>query len=320
MVRATLLGRISALWLAIAADRMLGEPPAAAHPVALFGRAMGGLERATWADRRDRGVAYALAGVGGAAAAGWALSHGGPRTRTAALAAATYLAVAGHALTDAAGEVGAALERGDLEQARRLLRNLVGRETAHLDETEVVRATVESVAENTVDAVTAPVLWALWAGAPGVLAYRAVNTLDAMVGHRSPRYERFGWAAARADDAANWLPARITATAVAAVGPNRAGAVFRAVRDQAPAHPSPNAGVVEAAFAASMGVRLGGVNDYAGRVEVRPPLGTGVKPQRVHIQEACRLSRRAAIAVCAGATALAIAGRGRGRAGAGRTA
>ncbi|HEX4866827.1 MAG TPA: cobalamin biosynthesis protein [Acidimicrobiales bacterium] len=111
----------------------------------------------------------------------------------------------------------------------------------------------ESVAENTVDAVVAPALWAGLGGAAGALGYRAVNTMDAMVGHRSERYRRFGTPAARLDDAANWLPARVTA----------------------PAHPSPNAGVAEAAFAAALGVRLGGRSQYEERIEDRPRLGRG---------------------------------------------
>ena len=144
-----------------------------------------------------------------------------------------------------------------------------------LDEAGISRAVVESVAENCVDAVVAPAFWALVAGGAGVAAHRAVNTLDAMVGHRSPRYRRFGWASARLDDVAAWVPARLAALAVAAVRPARAGAVWRAVRHQAPAHPSPNGGVVEAAFAAALGVTLGGRNRYGERVEHRPLLGTG---------------------------------------------
>lgn len=306
MSRPRLRRRVAAVWLALLADRLLGEPPAAVHPVALFGRAMAQVEKRTWADRRGRGALYAMAGTGGAAALGAVVSVGNRRRGALALALATYVAVAATSLTAAAADVDAALQRGDLPAARRLLRSLVGRETAFLDEAEVVRATVESLAENTVDAVTAPLLWALWAGAPGVLAYRAVNTLDAMVGHRSPRYERFGWAAARADDAANWLPARLTAAAVATVRPSRAAAVLRAVRGQAPAHPSPNAGVVEGAFAAAMRVRLGGVNDYAGRIEHRPCLGDGPAPDRRHIAEACRLSRQATAALCVAATVPAL--------------
>ncbi|HWE56309.1 MAG TPA: adenosylcobinamide-phosphate synthase CbiB [Acidimicrobiales bacterium] len=284
--------RAIAVAVALVADRALGEPPAGSHPVARFGQVMERVETRMWADRRGRGAAYAAVGVGSAVLIGRALSVGPPIGQVALLAAATYVAIAGRALEDAARAVEEALISDDLGPARDRLRNLVGRRTADLDETEIIRATVESVAENTVDAVVAPLLWALGAGPTGVLGYRAANTLDAMVGHRSPRYERFGWAAARVDDVANWIPARVTAAVVMLCRPGAAGQVVEAVRRQAPAHPSPNAGVAEAAFAAALGVQLGGVNDYAGRVERRPLLGSGGPPERCHIAEACRLSRQ----------------------------
>jgi adenosylcobinamide-phosphate synthase len=197
--------------------------------------------------------------------------------------------------------VAAPLEAGDLDVARDRLPTLVGRDPAGLGTAELARAVVESVAENTVDAVIAPAMWAAAAGAAGALAYRAVNTLDAMVGHRSPRYARFGWAAARADDVAGWLPARLTALLVAGVRPRAAAAVLTAVRAQAPAHPSPNAGVAEAAFAAALGVRLGGTNFYEGRPECRATLGSGPAPRVADIARAVRLSRdvTAAAAVAA---------------------
>lgn len=306
--------RAAGLAGAVVADRRLAEPPDAWHPVALFGRAMTWVEDRVWADRRSVGTGFAAGGIILGAGAGWAVakaaavagSRGSRRGRggrfhpTVALAAVTYAAVAGRALEQAAADVADALGRGELDHARTLVRNLVGRDTSELDEVEIVRATVESVAENTVDAVVAPLLWAFLAGAPGVAAYRAVNTLDAMVGHRSDRYERFGWAAARADDGANWIPARATAALVAAVRPDRGREILEAVRRQAPGHPSPNAGVAEAAFAAALGVRLGGVNDYAGRRETRPALGRGPRPERWHIAEACRLSRQATWALVAG--------------------
>jgi adenosylcobinamide-phosphate synthase len=134
------------------------------------------------------------------------------------------------------------------------------------------------------------VLWAVAAGAPGALGYRALNTLDAMVGHRSPRYERYGWASARLDDLANWVPARVTAVLVAAARPRSTRSVAHAVRHQAPAHPSPNAGVAEAAFAAALGLRLGGTNRYGGRVEHRPALGQGRPAVPADISRAVRLS------------------------------
>lgn len=262
------------------ADRLLGEPLATIHPVALFGKAMTAVERALHRDHVAAGIVHAT--VGTAIGVGVGL--------VSSTAAATYTAVAGRALGEAADAIGAALDEGDLERARQLLPSLVGRDPTGLDEGDVCRAVVESVAENTVDAVVAPALWAMAAGAPGVLGYRAVNTLDAMVGHHSPRYERYGWASARLDDAANFVPARVTAALVAAVRPARAAAVLQTVTRDAGAHPSPNAGVAEAAFAAALDLRLGGESRYGERVEQRPPLGTGRRPERTDIGRAIRLS------------------------------
>jgi adenosylcobinamide-phosphate synthase len=157
--------------------------------------------------------------------------------------------------------------------------------------------------------MVAPMLWAAAGGAPGALGYRAVNTVDAMVGQRSPRYCRYGWAGARLDDVAAWVPARVTAAAVAAVRPGAAGAVWRAVRQDAPGHPSPNAGVAEAAFAAALGLRLGGESRYGDRVEIRPPLGTGRPPEVADVAAAVRLSSDVGTAVALLLVAAAFAGR-----------
>jgi adenosylcobinamide-phosphate synthase len=272
----------------ILADRFVGEPPASLHPVVAFGRAMRAVEGVVYRDTRLAGAAHAAAG------SGLGLMAGGLVGSTSV---ATWLAVAGRALGDAASGVGAALEAGDLGRARSLVPALVGRDPSDLDEKELARAVVESVAENTVDGVVAPALWAAILGAPGALGYRAVNTLDAMVGHRSPRYRSYGWASARLDDAAGWVPARCTAALVAAVRPRSAGAVWTAVRTQAPAHPSPNAGVAEAAFAAALGLRLGGENRYGDRVELRPPLGTGRPAEPSDIGRAVALSRDVSLAL-----------------------
>lgn len=266
----------------LVADRVLGEPPAAVHPVVAFGRVMRAVERSVYGDARVPGVVHAAIGAGLGIAAGGIIGS---------TAVATWVAVAGQALDKAATEVGAALQAGDLPLARSRLPGLVGRDPTGLDEKEIARAVVESVAENTVDAVVAPVLWAAVAGAPGALGYRAINTLDAMVGHRSSRYRRYGWASARLDDLAGWIPARVTAGLVVAVRPRAAPAVWTAVRTQASAHPSPNAGVAEAAFAAALGLRLGGENRYGDRVELRPPLGTGRPAEPHDIARAVGLSR-----------------------------
>jgi adenosylcobinamide-phosphate synthase len=220
---------------------------------------------------------------------------------------ATTSAVAGRALAAAATDVGRALDDGDLERARGLLPALVGRDPSDLDAGEVARAAVESVAENTVDAVVAPVLWAAVAGAPGALGCRAVNTLDSMVGHRSARYANYGWASARLDDLVAWVPARLTAVLVGLVRPRAAKPIWLAVRDQAPAHPSPNAGVSEAAFAAALGLRLGGRNRYGTRTEERAVLGTGRSPQASDIDAAVRLSRDVGTALAAFLVALGLA-------------
>ena len=175
----------------------------------------------------------------------------------------------GRSLARAATAVAGPLAAGDLAGARAQVRHLVGRDVAELSESEVARAAVESVAENSSDAVVAPLLWGAALGIPGLLGYRAVNTLDAMIGHRSPRYERFGWAAARLDDLANWVPARVAGLAAAVAALQVGGSpttVLRVVRRDAGQHPSPNAGVVEAAFAGALGIRLGGRNVYRGQV------------------------------------------------------
>ena len=288
---AVLTARASAVAAGLAADRILGEPPASVHPVAVFGSRMQAAEKALYADRKSAGVLYAGAGVLAAAAVGRLMTRRNRAASWAAMSTATYIAVAGRALLESAASIEAPLTQGDVELARSLLPGLVGRDPAGLDALEISRAVVESVAENTVDAVVAPAFWAAIAGAPAVLAYRAVNTLDAMIGHRSDRYMRFGWAAARADDAAGWVPARLTALLVVVVRPRSARRVWRAVRRQAPAHPSPNAGVAEAAFAAALGLRLGGVNVYGSTVERRPDLGEGRPASVGDIDRASRLSR-----------------------------
>jgi adenosylcobinamide-phosphate synthase len=189
-----------------------------------------------------------------------------------------------------AGSVRARLDAGDLDGARAALPALVGRDPTDLDASGVAAAVVESLAENTVDAVVAPALWGALGGAVGAGAYRAVNTMDAMIGHRSPRYARFGWGSARLDDVASYLPARVTALLVCAARPSRTREVARAVRRDAPAHPSPNAGIAEAAFAAALGVELGGPLRYGARREDRPRLGTGPRPGADDIGRAVRLA------------------------------
>ncbi len=298
--------RAVAAGLGVLADRALGEPPDRWHPVAAFGRGMQQAEDRIYADRQGAGVAHAAVGV---------LAGLGAGRLVRSTTVATWSAVAGRSLGEAATSIGRALEDGDLERARALLPTLVGRDPSQLDDKEIARAVVESVAENTVDAVVAPALWAAVAGAPGVLAHRAVNTMDAMVGHHSERYERYGWAAARLDDVAAWVPARVTAAAVAACRPSSAGAVWRTVRRDAPAHPSPNSGVAEAAFAAALGLRLGGESRYGDRVELRPPLGDGRPPEPADIERTVRLSHDVGLLVASALLAGGLLRRLRARGG-----
>jgi adenosylcobinamide-phosphate synthase len=247
-------------------------------------------------------VTHVAAGGAVAAAAGEVAAVAAKRLgghRGVATALTVTVVVGGRSLDGAAVAVRDALAAGDLDAARVLVRSLVGRRTDDLDAAEIVRAVIESVAENTVDAVIAPVLWA-WAGGPSAAAaYRAVNTLDAMVGHRSDRYRNFGWASARLDDAVNFVPGRGAAVLVALVRPARSAAIWRAVRHDAPSHPSPNAGVVEAAFAAALGVRLGGTNIYGDHVEDRVRLGTGAAPSVADIDRARALARDVTVALSA---------------------
>ncbi len=222
--------------------------------------------------------------VGGAGAAGRLL----PRPFV------VWAVLGGRSLRREALRLAALLEAGDLAGARALAPALVGRDPSELDAGELARAVVESVAENTSDAVVASAFWFAAGGAPAAAAHRAANTLDAMVGHRSERYREFGWAAARLDDAVNWLPARLTALLAVAAAPTVGGSpqtALRTLRRDGGAHPSPNAGRAEAAFAGALGVRLGGANRYGGRLEQRPFLGDGRPPGVGDIARAVKLSR-----------------------------
>ena len=213
-------------------DRVLGDP-VRRHPVAAFGRAAGWLERRIYADDRRRGVAFTVIAVGVPALAGLAVGRAArtsPALTVVLTAAATWTVLGGRSLTREANAVAARLAADDLPGARRQVARLVGRDTDDLDASAVARAAVESVAENSSDAVVAPLLWGAVAGLPGLLGYRALNTLDAMVGHRSARYERFGWAAARLDDLANWVPARIAAALAILLSPAVGGSPSQARR------------------------------------------------------------------------------------------
>src|SRR5215210_4941471 len=227
----------------------------------------------------------------------------------------TALSMRGLAL--AALAVERELQSGDLVAARVRVGEMVGRDTAHLPPGEVARAAVESVAENTSDGVVAPMLYGLMGGAPGALAYKAVNTLDSMVGHPHPPYEDLGWASARLDDLANFVPARLTMLLAAAVsgfvGGTGVATTLVVASRYGPLTKSPNAGWAEAAFAGALELRLGGPNSYGGVLREGPVLGTGRLPETADIRRAVGLMRRACLLLAGLALALwAIIG---GRAG-----
>jgi len=290
---------ISGLALGYGADLAFGDPRRG-HPVAGFGRMALALERAVYAPRRGRGVVFTGALVAGAALAG----HGLARLlgRRAALALLTWTALGGRSLRCEAANIAAQLERGDLDAARRSLPALAGRDAAALDAGGIARAVVESVAENTSDAVVGTLVYGAVFGPAGVAAYRAANTLDAMVGHRSSRYVNFGWAAARLDDALGWPAARAGAglTVLCGRAPAR---TWRVLRRDGAAHPSPNAGRMEAAFAGALDLRLGGPLAYGGHAEERPSLGDGRVPVAADIGRANRLSSRVGAAALAASVA-----------------
>jgi adenosylcobinamide-phosphate synthase len=290
--------RVAGVLTGYLADLALGDPRRG-HPVAAFGRAAATLEGLTYRDGRVAGTAHVGLLVGAVAALGLAVRrharHG--FWSIAATATATWASLGGTSLARTGRAMSELLQLPDssgLEAARRLLPSLCGRDPAQLDAAGLTRAALESVAENTSDAEVAPLLWAAVGGVPGVLSYRAINTLDAMIGHRSPRYRQFGWAAARLDDGANYVAARVTAGLVVICAPVVGGSpsgALRAWRRDAGRHPSPNAGVVEAAFAGALGVRLGGPTHYHHELQIRPTLGDGPQPTLADLRRAVVLSR-----------------------------
>lgn len=286
------------LLLGFVADRVLGDPRRG-HPVAGFGRYAAWVERRCYLpdrlpyprpdplqdrqldrlpDRRrtrfSGGYAVAAA-LAPPLALGVAVGRAPAPARVLLTAAATWAVLGGRSLAVEGHELQRLLDADDLPGARQRIRNLVGRDPSRLTAAELARACVESIAENSSDAVVAPLCWGAVAGPAGLLGYRAVNTLDAMWGHRSPRYREFGWAAATLDDVANWAPARLTVAVTAALAGRRGRQVIAVARRDGPQHPSPNAGPVEAGWAAALGVRLGGSNDYDGVIEDRGRLGDG---------------------------------------------
>jgi adenosylcobinamide-phosphate synthase len=322
--RAGATALIAGLVAGYAADAVFGDPRRF-HPVAGFGQVASRLEHALYAPTQTAGARYAAVAVGlplAGAIAGHVATRRRPIARAVLVAATTFAVLGGTSLAREAQAMADELEGDDIGAARERVPNLCGRDPSALDAGEIGRATVESVAENTSDATVAPLFWGAIAGLPGLAGYRAINTLDAMVGHRSQRYRDFGTASARLDDAANFVPSRLTALltigAAAIVrderplgdpryrGPRRSAfATFATWLRDRNRHPSPNSGQCEAAMAGALGVRLGGRNVYHGRVEVRPILGRGPLPGPVEIRRAARIS--GIVGLCALGLSLGIA-------------
>jgi adenosylcobinamide-phosphate synthase len=284
-------------WMLLAAyilDRLIGDPRWLPHPVVGMGKAIAATEKqlrrimGRWKERgtltpmrtRLLGVFLPIVVVGGTFSITWLLVKladavhpwlgWGVETVLVAITIATK------GLADAGRAIWSPLVKGDLTEARRALSMVVGRDTERLDDGEIVRGAVETIAENIVDAVTAPLFFAAIGGAPLAMAYRAVNTLDAMVGYRDERYLYLGWASARLDDLANWLPARLTVCPMLAamwvlrLDGRRA---WQIIKRDAHRHPSPNSGIPEAAMAGGLHIRLGGTNWYRGVPSHRGHLG-----------------------------------------------
>lgn len=295
------LSRAAGLLLGVGLDAAVGDPRRG-HPVAGFGRYAGWVERTSYRDSRAAGAAHLLACAGPVLLLGVAAERATarrPLARVALTALATWAVLGARSLAAEgaamAGELEAGEPRGDLTAARDRLPHLCGRDPSGLDAAELARATVESLAENASDAVVCSLVWGAAFGVPGMLGHRAVNTLDAMVGHRSARYARFGTASARCDDLLGLLPARLTGVLACALAPLVGGlsrSAWQVLRADHAAHPSPNGGWPESAWAGALGVRLGGVNVYAGRVEERPVLGAAGRFVTVaDVRRAARLVR-----------------------------
>ena len=287
---------------ALAIEAVLGWPDwldrRIGHPVRWFGGLVAGLERFANRTELSSAIRITLGGcvavclVGLAAAVGWTITEALPDGVLgfviSAVLASTLIAT--RSLHDHVAAVGKAFSSDDLAPARAALSRIVGRETANLDEAAIVRAAIESLAENTSDGVTAPVFWGVIFGLPGLFAYKAINTLDSMIGHRSERYEAFGKVAARLDDLANLIPARLTGALFAlCAGTSKAFVVM--VRD-AKSHRSPNAGWPEAAMAGALGVRLSGPRQYGDAMTSDPWLnGEARDPKMADLSTALGLYR-----------------------------
>ena len=282
---------LAAVWV----DAWLGEP-SRAHPLVGFGRLARWFEARLYADRRSSGVCAWLLTVMPLVLACCAVVWLGRLSAWAAFlfnVLVLYAAIGLRSLGDHAKPVASALREGDMVRARQMVGRMVSRDTQVLDERQVAAAATESVLENGNDAVFGTLFWFAVLGAPGALLYRLANTLDAMWGYRTTRYENFGWAAARIDDGLNYVPARLTALSYMLLGQTKRA--WRCWRTQAKQWDSPNAGPVMAAGAGALGVQLGGSAPYDGVWESRPDLGEGSPPDAGAIERSLALVRRSVV-------------------------
>lgn len=300
------------LLLAIAFDAILGDPPwlyrALPHPVVILGRGIDWLDRrlnretAANVARRGAGALAVLILVGAAVATGWILSAAFAHLPFGWVLEGLAMSslVAQKSLYDHVAAVAQGLEQGGLEGGRKAVSLIVGRDPESLDDAGVARAAIESLAENFSDGVVAPLFWAALFGLPGLLAYKAVNTADSMIGHRTPRHEAFGWAAARLDDLVNLVPARLAGLLIVAAAlmlPGaRAGKALHAMRRDAPKHRSPNAGWQEAAMAGALGLAIAGPRRYGGRTVEDAWMGAGGRTEAT--AEDIRRALRLYLAAC----------------------
>ena len=279
-----LLPRACEVCLAWIADACLGDPESMPHPVRIIGRCISALE--TRCRKRIRSQRLAGIVVGSCVPAGAfvvtlivikAAASLGPLAGSVASCALVYTCLSTRCLGDEARAVLRAVSPGDLDAARRRLARIVGRDTDGLTAEEIARAAVETVSENTVDGIIAPLMYAFIGGAPLAIAYKAINTLDSMVGYRDERYREFGWFSARLDDAANYVPARLCLVLVPLacllMHPRRALKALKAGLRDGRKSPSPNAGFPEACFAGALGIQLGGRCTYRGAVSSKPLIG-----------------------------------------------
>lgn len=297
-----MIDHLLAVSLALVLDRLIGDPPGWPHPVKWMGTFISRADRLLNKGRAKKGkgvimlaALLLLTGLLSYTLVYWAYSfHSAAGIVTEAILISS--AIARRSLAEAGISVYSPLEAEKLDMAREKLSWIVGRDTADLDEAEIVRGTVETVAENTSDGITAPLFWAAVGGAPLAMLYRAVNTCDSMVGYRSEKYLDFGWASARLDDAANWIPSRITGLLMLFSVKDRAHSFKECLQitlRDAKKHPSPNSGWGEAAAASVLGVQLGGLNYYKGIPSERARMGTALMPLRsAHIKSAIMIMNR----------------------------